>query len=481
MVVFMSSGYENGVAAAPARDVYSVSRLNREVRVLLERGLGVLWVQGELSNFSEPASGHWYFSLKDRDAQLRCAMFRSKNALLGFTPRAGQQVLVRGRISVYEARGEYQLIVEHLEEAGVGALQREFERLKAKLAAEGLFASERKRALPRFPRRVGVITSPSGAALHDILHILARRYPPAAVLVYPAAVQGAAAAPMLVAALRTASARAECDVLILARGGGSLEDLWAFNDERVARAIHQCALPVVSGVGHEIDFTIADFAADARAPTPSAAAELVVPDRLACLEAIGRSAHRLASGVRRELRVGSVTLAALTRRLTLAHPGVRLQQQMQRLDDLSQRLAGAMRAGVHREGRRLAERHARLLSHSPQRVLSGQRARHESLHARLLHCSPLRLLDERRAYNERLHARLDRAVSERLAGAAHRLALAQRALDTVSPLATLTRGFAIVTRSDGTLLTDASAVADGEEIEARLARGTLRARVTGRK
>src|SRR5215468_6468104 len=315
-VLSMSAGHEIGALPTPSREVYSVSRLNREVRILLERGLGVLWVEGELSNLSQPPSGHWYFSLKDRDAQLRCAMYRLKNSLVGFTPRAGMQLLVRGRISLFEPRGEFQLIVEHLEEAGVGALRREFERLKTRLAAEGLFAQERKRALPRFPRRVGVITSPSGAALHDILHILARRYPPAALLVYPAAVQGAAAAPMLVAALRTASARAECDVLILARGGGSLEDLWAFNDERVARAIHGCALPVVCGVGHEIDFTIADFAADARAPTPSAAAELVVPDRLACLEAIGRSAQRLASGVRRELRVGSATLAALTRRLT---------------------------------------------------------------------------------------------------------------------------------------------------------------------
>ncbi|TLY96460.1 MAG: exodeoxyribonuclease VII large subunit, partial [Gammaproteobacteria bacterium] len=211
--------------AAPAREVYSVTRVNREVRALLERGLGVLWVEGELSNLSQPASGHWYFSLKDREAQLRCAMFRAQNSLVGFTPRAGTQVLVRGRISVYEARGEYQLIVEHLEEAGIGALKREFERLKAKLAAEGLFALERKRSLPRFPQRIGVITSPSGAALRDILHVLARRFPPARVLVYPAAVQGAAAAPALVAALQTASARAECQVLILARGGGSLEDL----------------------------------------------------------------------------------------------------------------------------------------------------------------------------------------------------------------------------------------------------------------
>jgi len=379
----MSAGYEIGAFPTPTRDVYSVSRLNREVRVLLERGLGVLWVEGELSNFSQPPSGHWYFSLKDRDAQLRCAMYRLKNSLVGFTPRAGTQLLVRGRISLYEPRGEFQLIVEHLEEAGVGALRREFERLKTRLAAEGLFAQERKRALPRFPRRIGVITSPSGAALHDILKILARRYPAAAVLLYPTAVQGAAAVPTLVAALATASARAECDVLILARGGGSLEDLWAFNDERVARAIHACTLPVVCGVGHEIDFTIADFVADARAPTPSAAAELVAPDGRACLEAFARTAERLEAGMRRELRVGRARLEAVGHRLARAHPGVRLQQQMQRLDDLTQRLAGATRACLHREGQRLAEDRVRLQQHSPQRVLGEWASRNQSLELRL--------------------------------------------------------------------------------------------------
>jgi exodeoxyribonuclease VII large subunit len=476
----MSAGYQIGAFPTPARDVYSVSRLNREVRVLLERGLGVLWVEGELSNFSQPPSGHWYFSLKDRDAQLRCAMYRLKNSLVGFTPRAGMQVLVRGRISLYEPKGEFQLIIEHLEEAGVGALRREFERLKTRLAAEGLFAPERKRPLPRFPRRIGVITSPSGAALHDILEVLARRYPPAAVLLYPTAVQGAAAVPTLVAALSTASARAECDVLILARGGGSLEDLWAFNDERVARAIHSCALPVVCGVGHEIDFTIADFVADARAPTPSAAAELVVPDARACLEALARTVQRLNAGIRRELRVGRARLVAVDHRLTLAHPGVRLQQQIQRLDDLTQRLAGATRACLHREGRRLAEERARLQQHSPQRVLGEWDSRNQALQLRLERA----MREQSSSCADRIgqvHARLERAAHQCVTRVAQRLALAQRALDAVSPLATLARGFAIVKRADGTVLTDAAAVAVGEEIEASLASGKLTARVTGRK
>jgi exodeoxyribonuclease VII large subunit len=480
MVLFMSAGYEFGALPAPTRDVYSVSRLNREVRVLLERGLGVLWVEGELSNFSQPPSGHWYFSLKDRDAQLRCAMYRVKNSLVGFTPRAGMQVLVRGRISLYEPKGEFQLSVEHLEEAGVGALRREFERLKSRLSAEGLFAQERKRALPRFPRRIGVITSPAGAALRDILKILARRYPPAAVLIYPSAVQGAAAVPTLVAALLAASRRAECDVLILARGGGSLEDLWAFNDERVARAIHGCALPVVSGVGHEIDFTIADFVADVRAPTPSAAAEMVVPDRQACFEALARTAQRMESGVRRELRAVGARLEAVGRRLGREHPGVRLQQQMQRLDELAQRLAGSTRGTLHREGQRLAELRASLQQHSPRHALGEWGARNQSLQLRLA-----RAMGE---YSARtgtcvgeLHARLGRAARERLVRSAQRLALAQRALDAVSPLATVTRGFAILRRADGTVITDAASVTIGEQIEASLARGSLTARVTGRE
>jgi exodeoxyribonuclease VII large subunit len=458
MVGAVSSQLDFSQRLAPARDVYSVTRLNREVRVLLERDLGVIWIEAELSNFSQPPSGHWYFTLKDREAQLRCAMFRTKNTLVGFTPRPGTQVLVRGRISVYEAKGEYQLIAEHLEEAGVGALKREFERLKTRLQAEGLFALERKRALPRFPHRIGVITSPTGAAVRDILHILARRFPPAAVLIYPTPVQGGAAVPALVAALQSASARAECDVLILARGGGSLEDLWAFNDERLARAIHACAVPVVSAVGHEIDFTIADFVADVRAPTPSGAAELVAPDGRACLEVLDRTGQRLLAAVRRELRASGVRIAALEGRLQVSHPGVRLQQQTQRLDDLTLRLNAAAQTQVQRDGRRLAETHARLLHRSPQQLLA-----------------------ERCAAHERLNGRLLGAWKTQHATAMHRLALAQRSLHTVSPLATLARGFAIVTRPDGALITDAATVATGDQIEARLASGMLSARVTGQK
>ena len=442
----------------PERTVYTVTRLNREIRLLLERSLAVLWVEGELSNFSQPGSGHWYFSLKDREAQVRCVMFRQKNQAVGFTPRTGQHVLARVRVTLYEARGDFQLIVEHLEEAGVGALKREFERLKTQLAAEGLFDLARKRPLPRFPRRIGVITSPTGAAVRDVLHVLQRRFPPASVLIYPARVQGAAAAPSLVQALRLASARRECDVLILARGGGSLEDLWAFNDERVARAIHACTIPVVAGVGHEVDVTIADFVADARAPTPSGAAEHVTPDRVACLAALEKTANRLSLAARRELRSLGAHLDAVSARLQQAHPGMRVLQQIQRLDDLQQRMSGAAQAGLHRRRSELADALARLLQHSPERRVRAYAQHHGALQSRLEH-----------------------AAHAALAHTAHRLDLAARALDAVSPLATLARGFAIVTRADGSLVRAADSVAVGEQIEARLAEGRLTARVTGKQ
>jgi exodeoxyribonuclease VII large subunit len=466
--------------------------------------LGVIWVEGELSNLSVPSSGHWYFSMKDRDAQLRCAMFRQRNMSVGFTPKAGQQILARGRVSLYEPRGDYQFIVEHLEEAGVGALKREFERLKAKLAAEGLFALERKRSLPRFPRRIGVVTSPTGAALRDILHILARRFPPAAVLIYPTPVQGDAAIPSIVEAIETASARAECDVLIVARGGGSIEDLWAFNDERVARAIRASAIPIVSGIGHEIDFTIADFVADARAPTPSGAAELVAPDRAACLEALARNLERLTACMRRELRSVSSRFDAASLRLKLSHPGVRLTQQTQRLDELEQRLtafmrrefrsiasrfeAASLRLKLAHPGLRLAQQRQRLddleqrLNGAMRGALHSDRTRITEMFTRLVHQSPAHSVREYRLRHGALASRLQHAVKECVSRAEHRLGLAIRTLNTVSPLATLGRGFALVKRvSDGKLITDADAVAVGDEIEARLANGTLKARVTAKE
>ncbi|MFM2289770.1 MAG: hypothetical protein RL684_2913 [Pseudomonadota bacterium] len=444
------------MAADPTvRDVWTVARLNAEARRLLEGGLGVVWVQGEISNLSRPSSGHWYFSLKDRDAQLRCAMFRQRNLLARITPREGQLLLARGRVSLYEPRGDYQLIVEHVEDAGVGALQRAFEELRAKLAAEGLFDAGRKRPLPAVPARVGVITSPSGAAIRDILHVLARRFPPAEVLVYPVPVQGAAAPAAIAAALDLASARAECDVLILARGGGSLEDLHAFNDERVARAIARCTLPVISGVGHETDVTIADFVADLRAPTPTAAAQAAVPDRAEWLERLAGVATRFQATARRALAHEQLRVAQLAGRLQRAHPGSRLAQHEQRLDELEARLVRAA-AGLHRSASaRLATAAARLATHSPAARLPRWQMQCESLAERL---------------RAALRARLQRAGA--------RLELAARGLHGVSPLATLERGFAILTRvADGPVVRHASELAPGDAFLARLADGTLHAQV----
>jgi exodeoxyribonuclease VII large subunit len=438
------------------RDIYSVARLNREARLLLESGLGSVWVQAEISNFSRPASGHWYFSLKDREAQLRCAMFRQRNQLARFAPREGQLVLARGRVSLYEPRGDYQLLVEHLEDAGAGALQRAFEELRARLAAEGLFAADRKRPLPAAPGCVGVITSATGAALRDILHVLANRFPAAAVLIYPVPVQGAAAAPAIAAALDLASERADCDVLILARGGGSLEDLWAFNDERVARALARCALPVIAGIGHETDVTIADFVADVRAPTPTAAAQLAVPDRRVWLQRLAQLAGRFSIAMRRQLLDEAALLKSRRERLQRAHPGVRLTQHAQRLDELELRLRRALDAHLRDAAVQLAAATARLQA-----------------------CAPAAVLRELRLRTATLAGRLQAAAARALASARGRLELSARALHAVSPLATLERGFAILARANGQLVRHAAEVAAGEDIVARLADGTISARVTG--
>ncbi|MGH8597418.1 MAG: exodeoxyribonuclease VII large subunit, partial [Gammaproteobacteria bacterium] len=301
----------NDTMNAAGRDILSVTRLNRAVRILLEGHFGAVWVEGEISNLARPSSGHWYFSLKDADSQIRCAMFRTRNALLEFAPRNGAQVVISARVSLYEPRGEFQLIVERMEPAGDGLLRIKFEALKWKLAEEGLFAQERKRPLPVWPKTIGVVTSATGAALRDVLQVLRRRNPSQHVVVYPSPVQGALAAPALIAAIATANRRDECAVLILARGGGSLEDLWAFNDEALVRAVHSSRIPLVTGIGHEIDFTLADFAADARAPTPSAAASLCVPEAIITLRQLTQLEQRL-------LKAAHLTVRALRTRQQVA-------------------------------------------------------------------------------------------------------------------------------------------------------------------
>jgi exodeoxyribonuclease VII large subunit len=434
-------------------EILSVSQLNRAARQLLETGLPMIWVEGELSNLARPASGHIYFSLKDDQAQVRCAMFRSSNRRLKFEPDNGLQILLRARVSIYEPRGDYQLIVEHMEIAGEGLLRRRFEELKASLAAEGLFDEAHKLRLPAIPGRIGVITSPSGAAIRDILHVLRRRYPLAPIVLYPTRVQGAGAKEEISAALKTAAQRAECDVLILARGGGSLEDLWAFNEELVARSLYTCPIPTVSGIGHEIDFTIADLVADVRAPTPTAAAEIVVPDRKELLRELQLQSSRAGAATRRILLASGESLRQLGGRLARSHPGAVLQRLAQQLDDLTQKLVAEL-------GHNLTERGWGL----------------GMLRRRLTAASPVAPLQRRAAGLAMAQIRLNNAMRQRLAARAKRFAVAAAGLQAISPLATLQRGYAIVSDAKtGAVIRDAGMVSKDDRIEARLARGRLQA------
>ena len=439
----------------PSREVYSVSALNRRARRIIEDQLGSVWVEGEISDLGRPASGHLYWRMKDENAQLRCAMFRQNNRLLTFPPDNGQHVLARGRVTLYEPRGEFQMVVEYLEEIGEGLLRRRFEELKRKLASEGLFDAQRKRTPPVLPRRIGIVTSPSGAAVHDILTVLARRFPAVPALVYPTAVQGAAAAAEIAATLELADRRGECDLLILARGGGSLEDLWPFNEEAVARAMAAVRTPIIAGVGHEIDFTIADFVADVRAPTPSGAAELAVPDQAQWLGALDLTRERLSRAAKQRLAAPRDLLTALVHRLERSHPGAQLRQWHQRLDELETRLRWRLERSLEERRARLSRSTARLLGANPGSRLGG--------------------LGERLRFASR---ELERSVLEALRRRRERLSLAQRALESVGPMATLRRGYAIVTAAeDGRLVTDARAASPGAAIDVRLARGELSATV----
>ena len=437
------------------RDIWTVSRLTREARAVLEGSFPLLWVEGEISNLSQPASGHLYFSLKDPAAQVRCAMFRNKRLLLGFRPANGQQVLARVRVSLYEGRGDFQLVVEHLEPAGEGALRLEFERLKCKLAAEGLFDPALKRPLPAFPRRVGLITSPTGAAVRDLISVFGRRFPALPLVIYPAQVQGEGAAAELLAMLALANCRAECDVLILARGGGSLEDLQAFNDEALIRAIRASAIPVVTGIGHEIDFTLADLAADQRGATPSAAAELVSPSAPHLQQRLTALEMRLRQAQGRHLEGLRYRWQNASHHLHRQHPLAELERRQQRADDLERRLGDALR-----------------------RRLEGLHRRRDQALSRLLHLNPLTRLVVLRHRLATLDARLHQAPSRQLALRREHLAGLALALDALSPLGTLARGYAILQRTGiGEVIRDSSQVAIGDLIDARLGRGNLTARI----
>ncbi len=436
--------------------IFTVSRLNQTVRLLLEREVGQVWISGEISNFTQPASGHWYFTLKDDTAQVRCAMFRNSNRRVTFRPQHGQQVLVRASITLYEPRGEYQIIVESMQPSGEGLLQQKYEQLKAKLAAEGLFDQQSKQPLPSPAHCVGVITSKTGAALHDILHVLKRRDPSLPVVIYPTAVQGEDAPGQIVRAIALANSRKECDVLIVGRGGGSLEDLWSFNDERVARAIFASQIPIVSAVGHETDVTIADFVADLRAPTPSAAAEIVSRNQLELLRQLQSGQQRLEMAMDYYLANRTRRFTQLEHRLQQQHPQLRLARQQTVLERLRQRMTYAMDNQLKRSGQRQQRMTQRLNQHSPQ----------PRIH---------------RAQNrvQQLEYRLAQLMSARLSVTRERFGNAMTHLDAVSPLATLARGYSVTTATDGNVLKQTKQVKAGDVLTTRLVDGWVESEVKG--
>lgn len=430
----------------------SVSELNHQARHLLETSFMQVWVEGELSGFSRPSSGHWYFSLKDQKCQVRCAMFRGLNQRIRTIPKEGDQVRIRGKVTLYENRGDFQIIAEHIEPAGLGALQQAFEELKRKLQSEGLFEVARKKPIPTLPAHIGVVTSPTGAAIHDILTVLARRCPAIPVTVYPTTVQGKPATAEIVRAIELAQAHGVADVLIIGRGGGSLEDLWCFNEEAVARAIAACTMPTVSAVGHETDVTIADFVADLRAPTPSAAAEKVSPDQKDMLRQINDREFRLANAARRALQRLNTKLEHLSARLR--DPRRELLEKAQRLDDLELRLGKAMEQRLDRSQVRSTHLTQRLAMQSPGKQLANSR---DAL--------------------DRSASQLDKAIQRILAKLQDRLEHTAGTLNVVSPLATLGRGYAIVRDDHGNIIRNATDVAAGDRISAHVANGTVMAEV----
>lgn len=442
----------------PSRKIYSVSELNASIRDLLESEFQDIWVEGEISNFREAPSGHYYFSLKDERAQLRCVCFKQNVRYLRFRPEDGLQATARGQVSIYEARGEYQLYVEYLEPLGYGALQLAFEQLKARLAEEGLFDPAHKKPLPRLPRRVGLLTSPRGAVIQDMIRILERRFPDMPLLLYPVSVQGEGSADEIAEGLRYFNHTRAVDVIIVARGGGSIEDLWSFNEEKVARAIYASKIPVVTGVGHETDFTIADFVADVRAPTPSAAAELVVESKEQLQAEIAGLEKSLLAAMRHRLLEWRQFVQALATHRGFRQLEILVRDHSQKFDDLVMRLTTSLTEHVRRERQRLEVARARLAAF------------------------------DWRGWLERLHLRLDRQrndlirfIEAALVRLRRHLEAAQMALEERSPLRILERGYAICYDAAGNVLRAAAGVALGEEITVQLARGRLGAEVKRRQ
>jgi exodeoxyribonuclease VII large subunit len=440
------------------KTIFSVSQLNRRAKQLLETHLPLIWVSGELSNLAKPSSGHWYFTLKDNQAQVRCAMFRASNQRLKWRPESGDQVLLRARVSLYEGRGEYQLIAEHMEAAGTGLLQQQYEVLKAKLSAEGLFDDARKQALPAFPKNIGVITSPSGAAIHDIISVLKRRYPIAPVILFPVSVQGEKAANEMIAALDKAINfrpydvnpldSKQCDVLIIGRGGGSIEDLWAFNNEALARAIAACPIPVVSAVGHEVDFTIADFVADQRAPTPSVSAEIIAPDLNEWLQTLDTYQQSLQDHCQRKIQQQQQKLQFLQRRLR--HPGERIRSQQKQLSYLKQTLIHGINTQLAKQNNLLTQTQLRFGQHHPE----------ESIQRYTDGLSTLKL---------RLSKAINNLISNKQQYFSHQIGI----LNAISPLSVLSRGYSITNNKDGSIVKNSHEVHIGDEINTRLADGYI--------
>jgi exodeoxyribonuclease VII large subunit len=435
-------------AAPTTETVWTVSALNFEVKQMLSRGIGTIWVEGEISNFSRPASGHWYFTLKDDRSQVGAAMFRGRNSRLGFQPQNGQQVLVRAQVTLYEPQGKYQLIVDHLEDAGIGELMRRYEQLKAKLSDEGLFDAVRKKEIPRHPRKIALVGSTTGAAIRDVLSVIGRRAPHIPVVVFPTPVQGETAAAQIRAALERVVDYGECDVVLLVRGGGSLEDLWCFNDEALARDIAAFPLPLVTGVGHEIDFTIADFVADRRAPTPSVAAESITPDINELMQGIDERVARLLGQLESRLRQANERLGYLQKALQQQHPARQVEQLKLRLRHAYGSLLERLRYRLGEDRHRLRLCQAGLAQSNPQLLISRRRDRLERLVERQLG-----------------------AMRQKILLARHRVDLQQRSLATLSPKNTLARGFAIVGKGDG-LVTSVKQLTSGDAVEIRLADGS---------
>ena len=431
----------------------TVSELNRKVKDLLEVHLPLIWVEGEISNFSKPSSGHWYFTLKDENAQIRCAMFRSRNSLVSFKPSNGDHVRLRARVSLYEGRGDYQLIVEHAEDVGFGLLQRRYEELKTKLANEGLFDEAFKKPLPKYPKHIGLITSPSGAAVRDVLHVLRRRNPNIPVTIFPVAVQGEQASGQIIQALTLADRFNKCDVLIICRGGGSIEDLWAFNNEALARMIFAADIPIISAIGHEIDFTICDFVADLRAPTPSAAAEVVSPDTTEKLAQFQQIEVRFRRSIN-NLLISKFEKLKNTQ-IRLRHPGTRLTQGYQRLDELEQRMQRVIQNTLQKSQSNVTHYQQRLRQQSPIKRIKNEQIRVNN--------------------NKQL---LIRSVSNLLK--MHRLNFEKNinGLDIVSPLATLKRGYTITKSTNNTIIKDADTARQERSLTLQFHDGDISVQIT---